>query len=167
MTEAAQGRKREEPRGAAKGARQEGWLALIQIARTTNKRHFARTLAHTLPGRVRDAAGRMRRAEGTVSLDEPAGWAGSGEGAGDSDAVLVGETIADPRAEEGLAAVEAASAVDACLAVLTETERATARALAEGRTYGEIAAEANATRQAVANRVRNMRCKLAAVRMNV
>ncbi len=117
--------------------------------------------AGPLPGRVRDAAARMRRAPGTLSLDEPASGAG---GSDDPDAPLVGETIADPRTGEEAARIERAAAIGACLGGLTEAERATARALAEGRTYDEIAAETNATRQAVANRVRNMRRKLAALR---
>ncbi len=143
---------------------QEGWLALIQIARATNKRRLVQALARTLPGRVRDAAARMRRAPGTLSLDEPASGAGGSGGSDDPDAPLIGETIADPRTGEEAARIERAAAIGVCLGGLTEAERATARALAEGRTYDEIAAETNATRQAVANRVRNMRRKLAALR---
>ncbi|MDL2264283.1 sigma-70 family RNA polymerase sigma factor [Synergistaceae bacterium OttesenSCG-928-I11] len=145
--------RRYEGRGAEfDDLKQEGYVALLQIARATNKRHFVQTLARTLPGRVRDAAGRMRHADGTLSLYAPVSDA---EG---TDETLLCETIADPDAGERTAGVELRAAFDTGL---TAVERATAHALAEGHTYDEIAAETNATKQAVANRVRNMRRKLA------
>ena len=148
--------RRYEGRGAElDDLKQEGCVALLQIARATNKRHFVQTLARTLPGRVRDAARRMRHADGALSLYEPVSNA---EGA---DETLLCETIADPDAEERTAAVELRAAFDT---VLTAIERATAHALAEGRTYDEIAEETNATKQAVAKRVRSMRRKLAALK---
>jgi RNA polymerase sigma factor (sigma-70 family) len=144
--------RRYEGRGAEfDDLKQEGCLALLQIARRANKRQFLRTLSRTLPGRVRDAAKRMRGGSNTVSLYETT--------PGTEDTPLC-ETLPDPRAEERMESAELAATIERSLSA---REYATAYALAEGRTYDEIAARTNATKQAVANRVRRIRQRLSAL----
>jgi RNA polymerase sigma factor (sigma-70 family) len=144
--------RRYEGRGAEfDDLKQEGCLALLQIARRTGKRQFLRTLSRNLPGRVRDAAKRMRGREAVSLYDAAPG----------AEETPLCETIPDPLAEERMESAELAATIERCLSA---REYATAYALAEGRTYDEIASATNATKQAVANRVRRIRQRLSALR---
>lgn len=143
--------RRYEGRGAEnEDLRQEGYLALVDIARSTNKRQLLKRLSRSLPGRVRDAAARMRAPAGVVSIHEETG----------EDGMELGDTITDVSVEREADAAELRAMIESRL---DGGELELAEALRSGATYDEIAAREGVTRQAIAARVRRMREKLSGV----
>ena len=116
--------RRYEGRGAeAEDLRQEGCLGLVRIARSVTRRQLTRAVSHRLPGLVRDAASRMRRPDGLVSLTPT-------DDEGDEAELY----IADGRAEADLADVELRAALERAL-------RPRELALVEALMAGERASE--------------------------
>ena len=117
--------RRYEGRGAeAEDLRQEGYVGLVRIARSVNKRQLRRALACRLPGLVRDAAVRMRRPDGAVSLTPL-------DDEGDEAELY----IADERAEADLAEAELCAALER---VLHPHELALVEALMAGESASEL-----------------------------
>ncbi len=141
--------RRYEGRGAERDdLEQEGYVALIEIARRFGTREMARRLKRHLPGYVRDAARRMWRHAGAVSLAEA-----------DEEEDSLAERLPDERAEQDVAAFEL---MDALERFLPSEEMALARALADDMTQEEIAGASGWSRATAGRRIANLRRRLCA-----
>ena len=141
--------RRYEGRGAEReDLEQEGYVALIEIARRFGAREMARCLKRHLPGYVRDAAAKMWRSASFVSLSDDEG--------GESP---LADLLPDARAEQDVSAFEL---MDALERFLPQEDMALARALAGGMTQEEIAAITGETRSTVGRRIARVRKRLCA-----
>lgn len=121
---------------------QEGYLALIKIARGAKRGDMALLLKNHLPGYVRDAARKLWRHEGAV--------APLSGGDGDWREWL----LADARSEEDVLTLELEDELER---LLPPDLLAVARALWDGMTQAEIAAAAGTSRAAVVRRIEKIR----------
>ncbi|MDR1943798.1 MAG: sigma-70 family RNA polymerase sigma factor [Synergistaceae bacterium] len=139
--------RRFEGRGAEReDLAQEGYLALIEIARRSAKRRLAYRLSSGIPWRVRAAASRMRRPEAERPL-------ASEEDAPESPEL----SIMDERTVRDFEELEI---FDAMERLLCETDLAIAKASARGLTQSEIAESMGVSQQAIARRLAGIRSKL-------
>lgn len=156
--------RRYEGRGAEReDLEQEGYLALVRLARSGTLRGGAgRALSRHLPGYVRDAAARMRRRDGVVSLYASA-CTDDGE-----DAPAWAESLPDGRALEAVAEMEAFDEVESLFRAggpddpkkpsgLDGLDRKIVDALAGGMTQREIALRVGRTQQCVSHRIGRIR----------
>jgi RNA polymerase sigma factor (sigma-70 family) len=117
---------------------QEGGLALVSIARRCTRKQMARQLKNLLPGKVRDAARRMRRPEGELSLDE------------ESEPDAPGLCIPDERALRGFEDIELADFLEN---LPNKTDRDIAKAASQGVNPRQIALSLKMKPQTVAYRL--------------
>ncbi|MDR1020423.1 MAG: sigma-70 family RNA polymerase sigma factor [Synergistaceae bacterium] len=146
--------RRYEGRGALReDLEQEGYLALLKIARRMSQRErFSRVLWNFLPGMVRDAAANMRWGDRDVPL------ASGGEyGDPDADDDPPAANVADERAPRDYDEVEFRAAIDA---LREAPDRAIAGALADGLNLGEIAKLLHIDRKTLRKRIRGLCDKL-------
>jgi RNA polymerase sigma factor (sigma-70 family) len=146
--------RRYEGRGALReDLEQEGYLALLKIARRVSQREcFSRVLWNFLPGMVRDAAAKLRWGDREVPLA-----AGGEYGDPDDDEDLPAVNVADDRAPRDYDEVEFRAAIDA----LGEApDRDIAEALADGLSLGEIACQLHIDRKTLRKRIRGLCDKL-------
>ncbi|MDR0649432.1 MAG: sigma-70 family RNA polymerase sigma factor [Synergistaceae bacterium] len=146
--------RRYEGRGALReDLEQEGYLALLKIARRASQRgRLSRVLWNFLPAMVRDAAAKMRWGVRDVPLS-PGGEYGDPDDEGDPPAV----NVACERASRDYDEVELRAAIDA----LGEApDRDIAGALADGLNLGEIAAMLHIDRKTLRKRIRGLCDKL-------
>ena len=141
--------RRYEGRGAEReDLEQEGYIALIEIARRYGTKEMALRLKRHLPGYVRDAASRMWRPARFVSLSDDEG-----------EETPLADLLSDARAEEDVSVFEL---MDALERYLPKEEMALARALGSGMTQDEIAAVTGESRSTVGRRIANLRRRLCA-----
>lgn len=142
--------RRYEGRGAEReDLEQEGYVALIVIARRYGVKEMARRLKRRLPGYVRDAAAKLWRPASLVSLSV------DGEDGGPS----LSDLLPDARAEDEVTAFEL---MDALERFLPREDLILARALADGMTQAEIAALTGESRATVGRRIARVRRRLCA-----
>ena len=142
--------RRYEGRGADReDLEQEGYLALIVIARRFGVQEMARCLKNHLPGYVRDAAKKMWRPAGLIPLasDE------------DDGGMSFADLLPDARAEYDVEELELMESLERFLA---PEDMELARALAEGLTQQEIASLTGESRSSVARRIARIRKRLSA-----
>lgn len=151
---------RYEGRGVdAEDLRQEGAAGIVRLARRYGTGGARARIGRHLPGIVRDASMRMRdmsrrRRETTfVSLDAPCG--------AEADAPTFGELLADERAASDIDDAELRASLEMCL---DGRDLETALMIASGASCASIAEASGVTRQAVVNRLKRMRGKLAGAR---
>jgi RNA polymerase sigma factor (sigma-70 family) len=146
--------RRYEGRGALReDLEQEGYLALLKLARRVSQREcFSRVLWNFLPGMVRDAAARLRWGERDVPLAE-----GGECGGADAEDGPPAADIPDERAPRDYGEVELRAAIDA----LGEApDRVIATSLADGLSLGEIAGLLHIDRKTLRKRIRGLCDKL-------
>ena len=141
--------RRYEGRGADReDLEQEGYLALILLARRGMGRDPARHLKNHLPGFVRDAAARMRHRSETVTLTP------NGD---DDDSPPLAEMLPDERAERDFEEFELHDLMER---TLTREEFHIAGSLYRGMTQSEIASSLGRTQQSIGWRLKGIRSKL-------
>jgi RNA polymerase sigma factor (sigma-70 family) len=146
--------RRYEGRGALReDLEQEGYLALLKLARRVSQREsLSRVLWSFLPGMVRDAAAKLRWGERDVPLVTGGEYGDPG-----SDDEPPAVNVADERAPRDYDEVEFRAAIDA----LGEApDRAIAEALANGQKLGEIAKLLHIDRKTLRRRIRGLCDKL-------
>lgn len=141
--------RRYEGRGAEReDLEQEGYAALLGIARRFGREEMALQLKRHLPGYVRDAARKMWRPTHVVSLQF---------GDEDDEGLTLAELLPDERPAEAVGEFEL---MDALECFLSKEDMKIARALAQGLAQAEIAEQTGESRSAVARRITNMRKRL-------
>ena len=136
---------RYEGRGAEKeDLVQEGFLFLTAAARRYNKKRLAMLLANNLPGKVRDAAARMRRARTleAVSLSE------------DEELDSPELQIPDERAQRDFDDFETADLLER---LFDGADLEIARAAMDGQTQMEMSEKLNMSQQNVSYRLKGIR----------
>jgi RNA polymerase sigma factor (sigma-70 family) len=136
-----------EGRGAEReDLAQEGYLALIEIARRSTKRRLAYRLSSGIPWRVRVAASRLRRPEAEQPLDVA-------EEREEASELLV-------RDEQSAWEFQELEIFDAIDRLFYGLNLAIARSAAMGLTQREIAESMGVRQQAIASRLAKIRSKL-------
>lgn len=140
--------RRYEGRGADReDLEQEGYAAMIEIARRHGSREMGKRLKRHLPGYVRDAAAKMWRPASCVSISDDE----------QSEGVSLSELLPDPHAGED---VEEFELMDALERFLEQDEMALACALADGLTQQEIAEATGRSRATEGRRIARLRARL-------
>ncbi|MDR1916061.1 MAG: sigma-70 family RNA polymerase sigma factor [Synergistaceae bacterium] len=131
--------------------RQEGYIALFELARRFSKKQYKRVVSNFLPGIVRDAAASLRHRAGTVQLS-------ACEDSDSQDAALMpADKVEDGRSADDLEQIELMDAIER---KLSGPDLTIVNELLRGFTHAEIAARLGISQQAASKRIARLRVAL-------